>query len=91
MKQYSLIFLSLLLLVVGCSKKTIKEAIEEEMNSINEQVLIDELRKFRTVLKTKDRTAICVQTGMVCAALLQAGKESEYLEWKKIEKELCDY
>ena len=83
--------LIVLLLIVGCSKKTVKDEIEEEMNSIYEQVAIDELRKFRIVLKTKDRIAICVQAGMVSAALLQAGKESEYLEWKKKEKELCDY
>ena len=61
------------------------------MESIHEQVLLDEIKKFRIVLKSKDRVAICVQAGMVCAALLQAGKEKEYLEWKKKEQELCDY
>tara|TARA_Y100000817_G_scaffold311936_1_gene304918 strand:+ start:335 stop:658 length:324 start_codon:yes stop_codon:yes gene_type:complete len=68
-----------------------QESIEEEMNNIYEQVAMDEIQKFKIVLKSGDKVAICVQAGMVCAALLQAGKESEYLEWKKIEKELCDY
>ena len=67
------------------------ESVEKEMININLQVLKDELEKYNIVLKSKDRTAICVQSMMVSAALLQAGKEKEYLDWKQKEKELCDY
>ena len=67
------------------------ESVEKEMTNINLQVLNDELEKYNIVLKSKDRTAICVQSMMVSAALLQAGKEKEYLDWKRKEKELCDY
>ena len=61
------------------------------MYKCTQQVLNDELEKYNIVLKSEDRTAICVQSMMVSAALLQAGKEKEYLEWKQQEKELCDY
>ena len=76
MKKPLLIILSLFL-ITGCSKKANKDLIEKQMESIHEQVLLDEIKKFRIVLKSKDRAAICVQAGMVCAALLQAGKKKE--------------
>ena len=67
------------------------DSVVKEMTNINLQVLNDELEKFNIVLKTKDRVAICVQAQMVSAALLQAGKETEYLEWKKKEETFCDF
>ena len=79
---YFIYYIYLFFLLINKLKKVYK---------CTQQVLNDELEKYNIVLKSEDRTAICVQSMMVSAALLQAGKEKEYLEWKQQEKELCDY
>ena len=67
------------------------DSVEKEMTDIYAQIVNDEIEKFSIVLKTNDRVAICVQAQMVSAALLQAGKEAEYLKWKKQVEKICDY
>ncbi|OGG49283.1 hypothetical protein A3C18_02300 [Candidatus Kaiserbacteria bacterium RIFCSPHIGHO2_02_FULL_54_11b] len=62
---------------------------QKQMDDINIQVAQDAITQYKIVLKSGDPIQICVQAGMVSAALLQAKDEEAYLKWKKTEDANC--
>lgn len=61
----------------------------EPLGGIYAQVASDAIDQYNIAKKQGDAMQICVQAGMVTAALLQAKDEEHYNQWKKIEKADC--
>lgn len=60
------------------------------MDKIERQVADDQIQQFKIALHNGGTVMdLCVQAGMVTAALLQAQDAEQYAEWKKIEKKTC--
>jgi hypothetical protein len=60
-----------------------------EMARIERQVVNDQIEQLKITVKHGSPMDICVQAGMVTAALLQAKDEAGYAEWKKLERKAC--
>lgn len=59
------------------------------LTNIHLQVASDALDQYKIAKKQGDPITICVQAGMVSAALLQGKFEDQYIKMKKIEESDC--
>lgn len=69
-----LLFISLLFSAISCQ-------------SIEEQLIQDEIDNYNLALKGGDLIEIAVEAGLVAELYKQAGDEENYLKWKAISKE----
>lgn len=60
------------------------------LDDVYQEVVTDSIRQYEITKKHGELVDRCVQAGMVVAAQLQAQNESEYKQWKRIEKFECD-
>lgn len=59
------------------------------MQNIYNQVAHDAVERYKIAKRQGDATQICVEAAQVSASYLQAKDETNYVEWKNIEKEDC--
>jgi hypothetical protein len=60
-----------------------------DLSKIQNQVATDALAQYQIAKKGGDATQICVQAGIVSAALLQAKNEESYVKWQQVQKADC--
>jgi hypothetical protein len=65
------------------------QQVNRDMKKINNQVAEDALKQYNIAKRQGDFIQICVQSGLVVAAYLQAKDESNYQKWKDIQKNDC--
>lgn len=63
-----------------------KNVAESNMTEIQNRVAADAENQYGIAKRQGDKMQIYVQAGMVSAAYLQAGDETNYRKWKEIEK-----
>lgn len=79
-----------LVLLTACpSKAELDQQAEDFETQINAEVIQDTLQQLGIVLKNGDPIEICVHTGLVAAAYLQAKDSEGYSRWKANEKRAC--
>jgi len=62
------------------------------MSGIYHDITNKAINEYNITVRHGDRVDVCVQAGMVVAALLQEGNEKDYAEWKQRERRDCaDY
>ena len=59
------------------------------MAEIEKAVAADAVKQYQIAKRQGDKIQICVQAGLVTAALLQAKDEDDYREWKATEHHDC--
>tara|TARA_R110000772_G_scaffold267264_1_gene390858 strand:+ start:1708 stop:2085 length:378 start_codon:yes stop_codon:yes gene_type:complete len=67
----------------------IEKQAAKDLGRIQDQVAADSVKQYNIAKRQGDAIQICVQAGMVTAAYLQANDESNYRNWKSIEKSDC--
>jgi hypothetical protein len=67
----------------------INRQAEAEMTRINKQVVDDQLDQLKIAMKHGSAIDVCVQAGILTAALLQAKDEAAYAQAKKLERKAC--
>jgi len=73
----------------AATMEQINRQADVEMARINRQVVNDQIEQLKITIKHGSPMEICVQAGLVTAALLQAKDEAGYAEWKKVERKAC--
>ena len=61
----------------------------QELNKIQDQVAQDQVQQYNIAKQSGNPIDICVQAGMVAAAYLQAQDQTQYAQWKEIERTDC--
>ena len=73
----------------AATMEQINRQAEAEITRIERQVVNDQIEQLKIAVKHGSPADICVQAGIVTAALLQANDEAGYAEWKKVERKAC--
>jgi hypothetical protein len=73
----------------AATMEQINRQADAEMTRINRQVVNDQIEQLKITVKHGSPTDICVQAGLLSAALLQAKDETGYAEAKKLEQKAC--
>lgn len=63
--------------------------VETSMNSTSNMLANDAAKKFEIARKSKDYTTMCIEAGVAAQFYLDSKNETNYKEWKKIEKQAC--
>lgn len=88
MKTYWVSIIGVLLLS-GCDSSIQQKIVNDQMNTIYDQVLQDSIDQYNITKSANNSMDMCVHAGMVKAAMLQAKNDTGYNEWDNIEKEDC--
>lgn len=65
--------------------------VSDPMKPIYDKVALDALERLRIVVRNGgDAMDLCVHTGLVTSAFLQAKEDAYYRKWKEAEKKACD-
>lgn len=90
MIAFSFLSFALWAVIFSVSGNNVKKQVTlPTMNNIYQQVADDAVAQYRIAERQGDKIQICVQAGFVSAAYLQAQDESNYQNWKNIEKADC--
>lgn len=82
--------LSAIFLLAGCNNQVQEEMVQNQLGDIHEQVVKDSIAQYNITKSGGNAMDICVQAGMVKAAMLQAKNDSGYKEWDTTEKTDCE-
>jgi hypothetical protein len=66
-----------------------QQAVTNTMADIEHKVANDAVAQYGIAKRQGDAMQVCVQAGMVSAAWLQAKDETQYGQWKAVEKADC--
>lgn len=68
---------------------TQKDEAKKIMKDVEDDVAKDAVQQYWMAKRNGQKMDACVQAGFVSAAFLQAKKEAEYAQWKRIESVDC--
>jgi len=67
----------------------LEKQASSEMTKITHQVAADMHAQYQIAARNGSPIDVCVQAGLVSAALLQAKDEEKYRDWKRVEERDC--
>ncbi len=76
-------------LVVSNEISSLMSGESSSVKAVNDSVANDAINEYQIAKRQGDRMQVCVQAGMVAAALLLAKNEADYRTWKNIEHVDC--